>query len=390
MQIYSEKNMCCGCTACYHICPVQAISMETDEEGFQYPVVDEEKCIHCNRCKTVCTFQSGYESNAKDQLCYGARLKDESILKMSSSGGMFFAFAKHVIERGGIVFGARYNENLEVEHAETESLQGLFGFMGSKYVQSRIDDVFKKIGEYLSAEREVLFSGTPCQNAGLVSYLNGKNISRENLWTIDIVCHGVNSPQILGDYVRMVEEATGKKIIKINMRDKSQGWNAKKASFWEENDAINDISDKYPYSRIYSSMLGVRESCFNCIFTNMNRVSDVTLADFWNIPSNSPMNDDRGVSSVILNTEKGKDWFEKIKSEIDYEEYTVQQIWQPHFEFSAAKPKGRARFWQEYQEKGSNYVIKKYAKGTFLSNIIRTFTPLLKKIGLYKSICKNI
>lgn len=384
MQVYSEKNRCCGCTACYHICPVQAISMEEDAEGFLYPVIDEEKCIKCNRCKQVCAFQSGYPSDAESQLCYGARAKEEEIVKISSSGGMFYVFAKQILEQGGIVFGARYNEELEVEHVETKSLQEISQFMGSKYAQSSLNEVFRKVERYLHEGKNVLFSGTPCQNAGLNNFLQKKGIETQKLWTIDIVCHGVNSPRILRDYLRLGEEAFEEKIANINMRDKRYGWNAQKASFVNADGKINPITEKYPYNKLYLSLLGVRESCYNCVFTNMNRPADVTLADFWNIPANSALADDKGVSTVILNTEKGKEWFQNIKDAVVYEEYSMEQIWQPHLEFSSAKPAGREKFWKEYEEKGSHFVISKYSRGTFLSNVIKAMTPILKKMGLYQ------
>ena len=187
-----NKKECCGCTACFHICPINCIVMKEDEEGFLYPNIDKAKCIHCNKCKEVCPNRNIENRNTRTQTFVGY-YKDDEVRKQSSSGGIFSAIAEWILQQKGVVFGAAFDENFEVHHIAVETKEELIKLRGSKYVQSRLENTFLEAKEYLEKKRKVLFTGTACQIAGLKNYLSAKY---ENLYTVDVLCHGAPSPKI--------------------------------------------------------------------------------------------------------------------------------------------------------------------------------------------------
>ena len=193
----TNKKLCTGCAACYSICPVRCISMQEDSEGFLYPVVEKDKCTSCKKCETVCP-AIVQRNERKPLYVYAAKNLNEEIRRQSSSGGIFTLIAESIIQEGGVVFGARFNENWEVVHDYTETIEGLAAFRGSKYVQSRIGNTYLSAKDFLLAGRKVLFSGTPCQIAGLKAFLQD---DYDNLLTVDLVCHGVPSPLVWKRYL---------------------------------------------------------------------------------------------------------------------------------------------------------------------------------------------
>ena len=230
-----DKHKCCGCAACVQVCPKQCISFNEDEQGFRYPSVDNVVCVNCGLCERVCPVLNQDESKQPLQV-YAAKNPNEKIRLMSSSGGIFTMLAESIIDQGGVVFGARFDEKWEVEHAYTETKDGLEPFRGSKYVQSRIGNTYQQVKEFLLSGREVLFTGTPCQIAGLKRFLRR---DYENLLTVDVVCHGVPSPLVwrtyLKDFVMCPKGTTEKNTVSISLnekpvitgisfRDKSTGW----------------------------------------------------------------------------------------------------------------------------------------------------------------------
>ena len=228
-----DKSLCCGCTACASVCPKQCITMQEDEEGFLYPVVNASLCIDCNLCQKVCS--ELHHMNVRMPLhVYAAKHKDEQVRLASSSGGIFTLLAEKIIDEGGVVFGARFDARWEVVHDYTETKEGLAVFRGSKYVQSRLEDCYYKVKSFLQQGRKVMFSGTPCQIAGLKNYLRKDD---DNLLTVDVVCHGVPSPKVWRMYLNEIiarkskknsvlsHHSNGKvKIQSIDFRSKSSGW----------------------------------------------------------------------------------------------------------------------------------------------------------------------
>jgi len=277
--------------------------MEPDREGFWYPRVDAEVCTECGLCDEACPIISPTIHNGSVS-AFACINRNDEIREKSSSGGVFSLIAEAIIIRNGIVFGAGFDENFDVVHGWTHSIEGLSAFRGSKYVQSRIGNALIEVQEFLEAGRPVLFSGTPCQIAGLYSYL-GKEYS--NLFCVDIVCHGVPSPRVWQRYRMQMEERCRAQVQRIAFRRKDCGWKLYSVSFSFDNDTeysqplTNDI-----YMKGFLSNLYLRASCYSCHFKSLNRPSDITLADFWGIENVLPhLDDDKGTSLVLVHTEKG-------------------------------------------------------------------------------------
>ncbi|CAK7071214.1 MAG: hypothetical protein PARBA_02789 [Parabacteroides sp.] len=324
-----DKKRCCGCNACLQRCPKSCIMVQEDEEGFLYPVVDKEVCVDCGLCEKVCPVLNQREER-KPLEVYAAFNKNEEIRMQSSSGGVFTALAEQIIQEGGVVFGARFNEDWEVIHDYTETAAGLSVFRGSKYVQSRIGDTFNQAEQFLKQGRCVLFSGTPCQIAGLKLFLRKEY---ENLLTVDFICHGVPSPGVWRKYLEELIAREGKKknsvlshsnpilpnsirdISRIEFRNKRFGW--KKYSFALTlsvpigHGAKNTVLLSEPYNKNlfmkgFLSDLYLRPSCYACPSKSLKSGSDVTIGDFWGIQNIRPeIDDDKGLCCIMVNTEKG-------------------------------------------------------------------------------------
>ena len=231
IQIKDKAN-CCGCTACASICPKDAISMEPDTLGFKYPKVDLSKCIDCGLCEKVCAFNDHYDKNLnlKEPEIYAARHKDMHEIETSRSGAAFIAISDYILENGGVVYGVGYKNHFRVAHKRAITKEERNEFKCSKYVQSDLSGIFRQIKKDLLAGKTVLFSGTPCQTAGLNSFI-GKKL-RQNLFLLDVICHGVPSPYILRDYITYIENKYKREIIEFNFRDKSRiGWAGHLESF---------------------------------------------------------------------------------------------------------------------------------------------------------------
>ena len=316
IHIY-EKQMCTGCYACVQRCPVSCITMQEDSEGFLYPVVDETLCVKCGLCDKVCPVRCQTEP-AKPLYVYAAKNKDEDVRRISSSGGIFFLLAKEVLSDNGVVFGARFNEEWEVIHDYTETLDGLSAFCGSKYVQSRIEDNYIKAESFLKSGRRVLFSGTPCQIAGLNLYLGKKY---NDLLTIDVICHGIPSGVVWRKYLTELFQSKGKNIkdiCYIDFRDKSTGWENYSITFRNENELLfTEPARKNIFMQGFLADLYLRPSCYACPTKSLKSGSDVTLGDFWGVQNVfTEYDDDKGVSAVIVKSEKGRIMLEKCCRDI--------------------------------------------------------------------------
>lgn len=226
-----KKSECCGCTACVNICPHQAIAMRPDALGFLYPKIDESKCTECGLCEHVCAFNEDYDKSANldTPIAYGVRHKNMSEVTTSQSGAAFIAISDWFLVHGGVVYGAGYTDHFRVIHKRATTKAERDEFKGSKYVQSDLTGIFRQVKLDLLAGRIVLFTGTPCQTAGLNSYV-GKRL-RENLYLVDIICHGVPGPFIWRDFLTYLEKKHGDTICYVNFRDKSYGWKAHKETF---------------------------------------------------------------------------------------------------------------------------------------------------------------
>lgn len=311
-----EKHNCCGCSACVQVCPKQCISMSADNEGFLYPQVDTAICIDCGLCEKVCPVINQNEPR-KPLAVYAAKNNNEDIRLKSSSGGIFTLLAEQIISEGGVVFGARFNEKWDVVHDYTETIEGLEPFRGSKYVQSIIGDNFKIAKQFLNNDRKVLFSGTPCQIAGLKRYLQKEY---KNLLTIDIICHGVPSISIWGKYKNKVKQlasyscrdfaSTNNKLgtlNDINFRDKTNGWKHYMCTYSIVNVSSNQTNrltfehTKDPYMQLFLSNYSLRPSCYYCPAKAGKSLSNMTLGDCWGIKRmENSFDDNKGVGVCVI------------------------------------------------------------------------------------------
>lgn len=308
-------DVCSGCGACAGICPKNCISMVCDAEGFAYPSVDWQKCIECGACLKKCpTEKEGVAGNAPITSAV-FQDKDEASLKTSTSGGAFACIARHILEQGGVVFGAAYDERLNVSHIAVKRLEDLHKLQGSKYVSSDAKESYKQVKAFLKEGRRVLFSGTPCQVAALKSFLGG---DPELLLTIDIVCHGTPSQQLFQKYIKWLSEKKRTSVKSYSFRSKEHfGWTHGGAfSDGKKSYAINPYCD--PYYAAFLRGETFRKSCYSCKFANMNRMGDFTVGDFWgchNMDKPVDLDHQKGLSMLLVNSPKGMDMLRQVEGE---------------------------------------------------------------------------
>ena len=382
-----EKHNCCGCSACVLVCPKQCISMSADNEGFLYPHVDTSICIDCGLCEKVCPIIN--QNEPREPLAvYAAKNTNEEIRIKSSSGGIFTLLAEQVIADSGVVFGARFNENWEVIHDYTETVEGLEAFRGSKYVQSIIGDNFKIAKQFLNDGRKVLFSGTPCQIAGLNKFLRKEY---DNLLTVEVVCHGVPSPMVWRDYLeyKRTERADGKNTVSsslnelpvitgISFRDKTNGW--KKFGFkicYAASKAAENSVSKYAntanceitpfnedlFMKGFLMNIYLRPSCYHCAARRGKSGADISIADFWGVQNfYHEFDDDKGVGLILVNSRKGEKAYNTVNVqniEATYEQGIKNN---PCLEKSVAIPKFRNHFWGSDSVKVEERIVNTLAK----------------------------
>ena len=401
-----DKKNCCGCASCVQRCPKHCISLNEDEEGFLYPKVDLETCIDCGLCEKVCPVLNQDEKH-EPLAVYAANNKDEEIRKNSSSGGIFTLLAEEILKQGGVVFGARFNEKWEVIHDFVESPDSLEIFRGSKYVQSQIGNSYYKVSLFLKEGKQVLFSGTPCQIAGLRKYLRK---DYDNLLTVDFICHGAPSPGVFRTFLRdekqkaahqgrgknsvllpcipLVTENEGLdskdvKVKSINFRDKRNGWKkfgfaltlSKATAAGEKNTVLLSYTrvDKHPYMDGFLKDLYLRPSCYSCPAKGLSSGSDITLGDYWGFETIMPQaDDDRGMSVVLTNTIKGQEAIKEIEERIQLYESNWEELLprNPALTRSANIPANRSLFFED-DGKTFDEKIKKLCKVPFsLKNTI--------------------
>lgn len=351
-----QKQECCGCRACYNICPTKAITMSPDEKGFLYPAIDKTKCIECGLCIKVCDFRK-FKSTELTPDCYAVKHTDEKEIATSRSGAFFIALAQYVLDKNGVVFGCVIENSRYVFIKYATDKEGVDAFKGSKYVQSDTRDTFKECADFLKEGKTILFSGLGCQVHGLISYLELKKVDTTNLITCDIVCHGAPSPKIWEQYIDYRDSLSDFKVVDVNFRNKELfGWRAHRESFLLSNATTTTTTD---WTNAFYAHVMFRESCYNCKYTTPNRKSDFTIADYWGIEKNAPQFDDnKGVSLVLVRTQKARDIFTSLGNmravKTDLENSLQPQLQQPSY-----KGKDYDRFWTDYL-KNNQKAIKKY------------------------------
>lgn len=335
--------------------------MRPDALGFLYPEVDESLCVDCGLCDRVCAFSDVYDrsANLPEPDVYAARHKEMAEIEKSRSGAMFAALTDWVLAQGGAVYGAGYADHFRVVHKRATTPAQRDEFRGSKYVQSDMGSTFVEVAQDLKSGLTVLFSGTPCQTSGLASYLRLRHIDTAKLYMVDIVCHGVPSPYYWRDYLAFIERKQKDKVTAVNFRDKSHlGWAAHKESFTFR----DGKTYTYTYTYTFYQHIMFRHSCGVCHFTNLQRPSDVTIADFWGWQKvDETFNaDDKGVSLVLVNTDKGRRLFDAVKASMHYLPSDTQACLQPNLLHPSEIHPMRDQFERDYVRHGLVYVMKRY------------------------------
>lgn len=343
------KEKCCGCHSCYNICPQNAISMIKDSEGFLYPIISKESCINCGKCVRCCPGIKSPDMNQLDK-SYGCYAKNKEELMTSSSGGFFGVLARRILKENGVISGAAFDDSVKVSHIVTDNVIDLNKIKKTKYVQSVIGQVYLQVEKTLKTGREVLFSGTPCQVAGLKLYL-GRDY--DNLICIDLICHGVPSPEVFARY--LLEKGGDHEVIAMSFRNKHLKSGNKTLDYLLDNgEKISELYEESPFVKGFIQNLYVRPSCFQCNYKGVKRCSDITIGDFWSIDEFHPgFSNDKGTSAIILHSEKGVQAFEKIKDELEYIEATSYEIkyWNPSLVKSVVENPKRAEFFEKWNDK---------------------------------------
>lgn len=368
-------SICTACGLCSEVCPVDCISMEEDGLGYIHPVVDNNRCTHCGVCVKKCIALVEKKSPAYPVKSYSCWNADQAIRSKSSSGGIFTAIAQAAIEKGGIVFGAEYTAPLTVEHGYADSIDGLEGFRGSKYQPSHAWKAFPEVKALLKQGRQVLFSGTPCQIAAIQN-LTG---NPDNLVCIDIACHGVPSLKILREKCASL----GGEVAWIDFRNKRTGWKDYSCIFYAKNgqEIAHEIASESDFMRGYIANCYIRESCENCTFASMPRCGDISLADCWVKVHDGTDKEDKGITAVLINSEKGEKLFASARQKMILEPISLQHLLKgtPTLIHGSTPSDRRALFWHDYMLNGYKKTMKKYFATEILKRkILRKVRPSVR------------
>lgn len=383
MIIYTDKKDCTGCNACFHICPKDAIDMIEDEKGFKYPKIDDDKCINCKKCIKVCPLKQQLQT-VEHMGVYAIKNKNEHIRLKSSSGGFFNELCEYVINNDGYVFGAAYDEKFDVYHMGTNNIEESQKFKGSKYVKSDTKSTYVEVKELLKNNKLVLYSGTPCQIHGLKNYL-GKT-DQSNLITCDNVCHGTPSPKIFKEYKQELESIYNSNIKDFTFRYKINNTTQNIYALFENNEEYIANSWEDKYYKLFLDNINLRDCCFDCHYSNTNRISDFSMADFWGIEKSlDEFDDGKGVSLVLVNSIKAKNIFKLISNKFYFVESNINDALQTNLVHPSIPSKSKDKFWNSYIKKGYSYSVEKYTKAPIIKRIIKS---VLIKIGIFNFIKK--
>ena len=391
----SNKKECCGCGACIQSCPVKAIKFKKDDFGFFYPNIDKNICIDCNKCKKVCLFRKKIDTNSNYEKDVYVAVATNVNVAESSSGGIFSSIAQTFLEEDNLVCGCEFikeKDNFECRHIIIDNIGDLKRLKGSKYIQSNLitNNIYKQIEDYLIQGKKVLFSGTPCQVGGLKGYLRKEY---NNLYCIEILCHGVPSSQIFNDYIKNFEQEKSCKVIEYKFRDNfnidhSQGSLIVNSGNKEGvNGKIYFTEDNSSYYHYFLRGTILRESCFSCKYSSKNRAGDITIGDYWNLNLVHPeyttkMNIKEGVSVVIINNDKGKELLDHYGLSINYLKSSYENVskYNRNLLYSTEEPKDHKRILNLYKQKGYFSIEEEFKKTMKQKQTKRLIKNKIKKL----------
>lgn len=353
--------------------------MAADSMGFLYPVVDMERCTECGLCRRACPVLVPPPRHLYPKV-YACVARDDAVREASSSGGVFGLLARRVVEAGGAVFGAAFDEDFDVIHVRAESQEQLRGLRGSKYVQSRIGSTYTQVRDALAAGRRVLFSGTPCQVAGLQSFL-GRDY--DGLLCVDLVCHGVPSPHVWRRYMEFQEERYGANIEDISFRTKTEGWRRSQDIHlkFDNGAEYREMPARDPYMVAFLRDICLRPSCYACMFKGLERSSDITLADFWGIQDVAPeMDDDKGTSLVLVHSAAGDSLFDSLEQDLKSVGVSASDAIEhnPPAIMSAAPHAKSAAFYRELESAPFDRLVRKHCYPSFVRRVLGRVVRVLR------------
>lgn len=366
------RERCCGCSACMNICPVSAIHMERDGEGFLYPVVDESKCIKCNLCERVCAFKKENAIIHHEFIteAYAVRNKSEDVIAESTSGGAFTAISDVILSQNGYVVGCVYSDDYYKVNYTIATCEQMRNHMrGSKYIQAEPQTVFREIKQLLERGETVLFTGTPCFAEGLLSYIPEK--LRARLYTCAIVCHGSPSPMIWEEYLKEIESREKEKITNIRFRDKKE-----KKSMGEI--ANNQKIDIRPYLDLYYSNCITRPSCYTCKYATPERSVDLSIGDFWGIEKAVPDFGAENASVILVHSHKGKELLDKCRENLQIQKCLLEDALQENLKRPTSRPQKRDEIWKVFHCKGIKGLLKKYTSESLIVCFKKKIKAIMK------------
>lgn len=317
MNIQLPATSCTGCSACMNICSVGAISMVEQTDGFLYPQINDEKCIKCGQCMKAC-HALGFESFNKPLECYAAQVTDKDVLKVSTSGGLFYALADSIFSEGGAVYACNYDDDYNAFIQRFDAVEQIAPVHGSKYVWSDSSLSYPLVKKDLEEGRTVLYTGLPCQTAGLRKFLKKDH---ENLFTVDILCGGAPSPYAFQRYLETLTDKEGRKNLRFQFRDKEKNGSGVCCTYYINGvkHYENYLENSFYFAFCSKSRISWRKSCYDCNYKSLNRASDMTIGDYWGVEKHhGDFKPKDGVSLILVNTEQGKRLFEKIKGRVKY------------------------------------------------------------------------
>lgn len=353
LTVYNSKDMCCGCTACETVCSKNAITMQKiGGGGYKYPVIDQNICVDCGLCRKTCRWVNPKGSTSEIKRFFALKVKDVDVLNKSQSGGAFTVFSDAILKNNGVVYGAYLDKenDFTVYHKRADNFEERNLLRGSKYVQSDIRQTFRQVAEDLNSGKKVLFSGTPCQSDGLLSYIETKRIPSENLYTMDLICHGVPSPDVFNDYLKYTEKKYGDKITGFNFREKKinkWGTHIEEIKFQNRKNVYCDW-----YANLFYNDANLRPNCYNCQYIPTDRNTDITIGDFWGVENVLPdFYNPHGVSAVMVRSKKALKLLESQKENIELVEVKEKDIVspQPRLNSCNKKPADYDIFWNDYK-----------------------------------------
>lgn len=358
MKINIEHKACSGCTACANICPHNAITLRKNEKGFQYPVIDPNKCTDCGLCGTVCQCAETELKQSKMLRTFAVKHPGDMVRSSSQSGGLFYGLAEWVIKQGGVCYGAAVDDNLAVKQIRVTTISDLKRLQGSKYVQSDVGGSFVEVEKDLRAGNVVLYSGTSCIIDGLYRYIRCKKLDDSKLYTCDLICHGVMTPLMYEENLKRIENKEQKKIAAVNFRDKKFGWHSHIETYTFEDNTTQ--SEAY-YAELFYTHIALRECCYRCKYTDFyKKPADITMADFWGIEKILPdwEDDNKGISLAAIHSEKGLALLKETS--LDFCEVSPESVLDKNRKGAIRKPRIYDPFWEDYFQKGYEYSLKKY------------------------------